>query len=73
MDVEKKLLLLDPNNREFLTVYKSISGGGIEIPPMLILSGALILKKCVQENDLDGEILLLTSPTGYSNDKLAFK
>ena len=40
---------------------------------MLILSGALILEKWVQENDLDGDILLSTGPTGYSNDELAFK
>ena len=73
MDAEKKLLLSDPDNREFLTACESISGGGVEIPPMLILSGALILEKWVQENDLDGEILLSTSPTGYSNDELAFK
>ena len=73
MDVEKKLLLSDPDNREFLTACESIRGGGVEIPPMLILSGALILEKWVQENDLDGEILLSTSPTGYSNDELAFK
>ncbi len=73
MDAEKKLLLSDSDNREFLTKYESISGRRVEIPPMLILNGALILEKWVQENDLDGEILLSTSPTGYSNDELAFK
>ena len=40
---------------------------------MLILSGALTLEKWAQENDLDGEILLSTCPTGYSNDELAIK
>ena len=45
MDAEKKLLLSDPDNREFLTECESISVGGVEIPPMLILSGALILEK----------------------------
>ena len=38
MDVEKKTLLSNPDNSEFLIVCKSISGGGIEILPMLILS-----------------------------------
>ncbi len=45
MNAEKKLLLSDIDNREFLTACESISGGGVEIPPMLILSGALILEK----------------------------
>ena len=45
MDVEKKLLLSDLDNREFLTACKSISDGGMKILPMLILSGALILEK----------------------------
>lgn len=40
---------------------------------MLILSGALILEKWIQENNVDGDILLATSPTGYSNDELALK
>ena len=45
----------------------------MKISPMLILIGALILEKTVPKNDLDGDILLLTSSTGYSNDEFAFK
>lgn len=37
---------------------------------MLILCGVHILEKWAEENDLD-DILLATSPTGYSNDELA--
>ncbi len=73
MDAEKKLLQSDPDNREFLTTCESISGGGVEIPPMLILSGAPILEKWIQENDFDGDILLSTSRTSYFNDELDFK
>ena len=40
---------------------------------MLILSDALTLEKWVQGHNLDGDILLATSPTGYSNDELALK
>ncbi len=43
MDAEKKLLLSDPDKREFLTACESISGGGVEIPPMLILSSVLYI------------------------------
>ena len=67
MDAEKKPLLSDPYNREFLTACNSVSGGGVEIPPMLILSVVLTLEKWAQENDLDGEALLSTSPISYSN------
>lgn len=45
INVEKELLLLDPNNREFFITCKSISKRGVEILLILILSGMLILKK----------------------------
>ena len=45
MDVEKKLLLLDLDNRRFFTVYESISNRKIEILPILIFSGTHILEK----------------------------
>ena len=73
IDSKKPLLLSDPVKREFLTECKSISGRGVEIPPMLILSGALTLEKWVQSNNLDREIVLITSLSSYSNDKLNFK
>ena len=73
IDVEKKQLLSDPDNREFLTAYESISDGGVKIPPMLILSGVVTLEKWAQENNLDGEVLLSTSPNGYFNDELTLK
>ena len=70
---KKKLPLSNPDNRKFLTVCKNISNRGVEILLILILSSALTLEKWVQENNFNGNILLATSPTGYSNDKLAFK
>ena len=45
MDIEKKLLLSDLDNKEFLTECENISGREIEIPPILILSSILILEK----------------------------
>ena len=72
-DAEKKLLLLDPDNRKFLTSCQTISSGGMQIPPMLILSGELTPEKWFPENNLDGDILLSISLTGYSNDELALK
>ena len=73
LDPDKPLLLTDPDNRKYLTSVETISGGGLSIPPMLILSAIVILEKWVQENDLDGNIPLATSLTGYSNDVLAMR
>ena len=73
LDPDKPLLLTDPDNREYITSVESISGGGKTIPPMLILCGIYILEKWAEENDLDEDILLATSPTGYSNDELALQ
>ena len=73
LDPDKPLLLTDPDNREYITSVGSISGGGKTIPPMLILCGILILEKWAEENDLDEDILLATSPIGYSNDELALR
>ena len=73
LDPDKPMLLTDPDNREYITSVESISGRGETIPPMIILYGILILKKWAEENDLDEDILLATSPTGYSNDELALQ
>ena len=46
------------------------------IPPLLglyVACGILILEKWAEENDLDEDILLATSPTGYSHDELALQ
>lgn len=64
VDPDKPLLLTDPNNREYITSVESISGRGKKIPPILILSGIYILEKWADENNLDDDILLATSPIG---------
>ena len=38
-----------------------------------MLCGILILEKWAEENEFDEDILLATSPTGYSNDELALQ
>ena len=65
------LLLTDPDNREYVTSCECISAGGRDIPLMVIIAGVLILEKWAQQNDLNDDVLLTTSPTGYSNDDLA--
>ncbi len=45
LDPDKPLLLTDPDNREYLTSFETISGGGLSIPLMLILCSIVILEK----------------------------
>ena len=73
LDLDKPLLLTDPDNREYITSVESISDEQKTISPMLILCGIYILEKWAEENDLDKDILLATSPTRYSNDELALQ
>ena len=69
-ETNKPLLLTDPDNRDYLTSCETINEVGGDIPPMLIIQGVNILEKW-GVNNLDEDILLATSPTGYSNDNLA--
>ena len=71
LDPRRSLRKTDPDNRDYITLVESISSGGEVIPPLLIVSGVHILHKWCQQNDLDGETLIGTSETGYSNDDLA--
>ena len=73
LDPNKPILLTDPDNREYITSVESISDRGKIIPPIVILCDILILEKWEEENDLDEDILLATSATGYSNDELALQ
>ncbi len=36
LDIDKPMLLTDPDNRQYITSVESISGGGKTNPPMLI-------------------------------------
>lgn len=47
IDIEKKQLLSNPKNREFLTTYESIRNKEVEILLILILGNVLILEKKV--------------------------
>ena len=67
---KKPPLLIDPDNRDYITSIETISGGGRDIPPIVILAGVYILEKWVK-NNLPDDIGFATSPTGYSNDDIA--
>ena len=73
LDSDKLLLLTNLDNREYITLVESINVREKIITLMLIVCGILILEKWAEENDLDEDILLATSPTEYSNNKLALQ
>ena len=70
---QQALRLVDPDNRDYISSYECISAGGQTTPSMLIFSGKQIKIKWALENDLDDEILLATSESGYLNDELAIQ
>jgi len=66
------LRAIDPGVRDLVSDVEAISAGGAKIPPMLIIPGINILNKWMQENDLDDDLLLATTESGYSNDEKTF-
>ena len=73
LDPDKPMLLTDLDNQKYITSGEIISGGEKTILSILILCNILILEKWAEKNDLDEDIFLATSPTKYSNDKLALQ
>ena len=59
-----------PENRESATAIEAISAGGRFIPAFLILSGQLHMSQWYQLRELEGDTVIGTSSTGYSNDEL---
>ncbi|KAI1006773.1 hypothetical protein K3495_g1436 [Podosphaera aphanis] len=69
---QKAVYLIDPENRDYVTCIEAISASGKTIPPMVILSGALLLEKFF-DNDLSDGVLFAMIESGYTNDMLSFK
>ena len=72
VDPNRRIYSKDPDNRESLTGIECISGGGKDIPPMLIMTGVQILAPHFN-NDLADDMLVTTSETGYSNDWISLR
>lgn len=68
MDPNKPFCMIDPENRDYIASVEYIGCAGETILPMLLISGVNILHKQCQHNDLDDEIQIGTTETGYAND-----
>ena len=73
MDPNKPLRMIDPENRDYITSVECIGSAGGTIPPTLLISGVNILHRWCQHNDLDGDIVIGTTETGYASDDTALK
>jgi len=73
MDPNRQAYLGSSTNRELVTSCEAISGDGYVLPPMLILPGTLHLEDWTTKTNLDNNVLLAVSHTGYSNDQLALE
>jgi len=73
MDPDRQAYLGSTTNRELVTSCEAISGDGYALPPMLILPGTLHLQDWTTKTNLDDNVLLAVSDTGYSNDRLALE
>jgi hypothetical protein len=68
----KAIYLVDPDNRESLTIIETISARGEVIILFLILKKEILLEEYFN-NDLDTEIVFATSSTRYINNTLSLK
>ena len=66
-----RVVLEDPENRDFISSIECVSGDGSVIPNMIILSRKSHLEKFFLHNDLDGNVIVAISDTGYNNDELS--
>ena len=67
-DASERLYLPDPDNRESITSVETICADGLGIPPIIIISMQTHLEGTFQ--DLQEDILVGVSDSGYSNNEL---
>ncbi len=68
IDLNKLLQMINFENRDYITSVEFIDSVGKTIPPILLISKVNILHKWCQQNDLDDNIVICTTKTGYANN-----
>jgi DDE superfamily endonuclease len=69
---KKQVYISDPDNRELVTSMECICADGSAIQPMIIIAGCVMKEKHFM-NNLDDDVLLAVSETGYTNDMLSYQ
>ena len=68
---QKEIHTASPENRKSITIIEAISADGNQsIPPAIICPGQRFMESWLHDN-LQGDELLMLSPTGYTNESLA--
>ena len=73
MDLVKKCVESpSDSNRDHISLVEAIAANGGVLPPLCIIKGAVVLFQHVSDYlNLDPNMLLATSKSGYSNDQIA--
>ncbi len=66
IDANKLVCMIDPENYDYITSVECIGSAGETILSMLLISGVNILYKWYQHNDLDSNVMIDITETGYA-------
>ena len=72
-DASKLLYSGSSTNRELITMIESISAGGENIPPMVVLRGKKLQECWFDCTSIDDDTAIAVSDSGFSNNELSFK
>jgi hypothetical protein len=65
--------LIQPGDREWVTVIQGICAAGYAIPPFIIYKGRVHISAWYEETDIPGNWKLSVSETGWTNNELGLK
>ena len=65
--------LVQPGNREWVTVFETISSAGRVLPSMIIFKGKTHRSNWFHDIDLPSEWVIATSANGWTTDELGFE
>lgn len=73
MDPNKSLCMIDSENHDYIISVEYIGSAGEIIPPILLVFRVNILHKQCQHNDLNSDIIIGITETGYINNDITLE
>ena len=73
LDPKRQSYLASTNNRQLVTVYETISSDSVALPRMLTLPGVLHQEDWYTRTNLEDDVLVTVSETGYAKDELSLE
>jgi hypothetical protein len=64
---------VQPGNREWITVIQAINTEGRAIPPVIISAGQYHLANWCRDSNLPGDLAIMMSPNGWTDNKVGLK